>query len=313
MPKKIFFACVFLYCQLLFSQNKTPFEIGFVLENDSFTSTINDKYYTNGMELFYRHLSNKSTDEVKKIISFKVGQYIYNPKWVKSDLIEDHNRPYAGYLFAEIGINRFYKNENVWITNFQIGVVGPLSQAQDFQEIIHATFGFGKIYGWQHQIGNTLGLQYNTVFSKKIAPKFSSEKIDFHFQSKLDLGTVSTAITVGSLMRISLYKALFSIQNSNFYSASLQKEKNKKTECYLFLLPKINCQVYDATIQGGFFENNSPLVFKINPFRFKAETGIKFRYNNWNASYSFLYTTNEIKNSTTAGFYYGSVATSYLF
>jgi hypothetical protein len=114
-------------------------------------------------------------------------------------------------------------------------------------------------------------------------------------------------------VRISLYKALFGIQNSNFYGASLQKGKSKNSECYLFLLPKLNYQVYDATLQGSLFEDNSPLVFKINPIRFKAETGVKLRYNNWNASYSFVYTTNEIKNSTTTGFYYGSVAASYLF
>ena len=287
--------------------------MGLVLENDSFTSAVNDKYYTNGMELFYRHLSNKSNDDVKKIISFKAGQYIYNPKWVKSDLIEDHNRPYAGYLFVEVGVNRFYRNENVWITNFQLGVVGPLSQAEDFQKIMHNTFGFGKIYGWQFQIGNALGLQYNTIFSKKIMSKFSTKKMDFHFNSKLDMGTVATGITVGSLVRISLNNALFSIQNSNFYGASLQRHKSKNNECYLFLLSKINYQIYDATIQGSLFENNSPLVFKINPIRFKVETGIKYRFSSWNTSYSFLYTTNEIKNSTTSGFYYGSIAASYIF
>ena len=287
--------------------------MGLVLENDSFTSAVNDKYYTNGMELFYRHLSNKSNDNVKKIISFKAGQYIYNPKWVKSDLIEDHNRPYAGYLFVEFGVNRFYRNENVWITNFQLGVVGPLSQAEDFQKIMHNTFGFGKIYGWQFQIGNALGLQYNTIFSKKIMSKFSTKKMDFHFNSKLDMGTVATGITVGSLVRISLNNALFSIQNSNFYGASLQRHKSKNNECYLFLLSKINYQIYDATIQGSLFENNSPLVFKINPIRFKVETGIKYRFSSWNTSYSFLYTTNEIKNSTTSGFYYGSIAASYIF
>ena len=312
LDKVIFISSIFC-CSYLFSQTKNIFEIGLVLDNDSFTSAVNDKYYTNGMEVFCRVLSKKSTVEVKKIISFKAGQYIYNPKWVKSDFIDDHNRPYAGYLFAEVGINRFYKNGNVWITNFQLGVIGPLSQAQDFQELMHTTFDFGKIYGWQYQIGNAVGLQYNTVFSKKIIPKFTTDKIDFHFQSKLDLGTIASGITVGSLLRISLIKSLTSIQNSNFYGASLQNEKVENKELYFFLLPKINCQIYDATIQGSLVENNSPLVFNIRPIRFKAEAGVKFRYNNWNASYSFLYTTNEIKNSTTTGFYYGSVATSYLF
>ena len=313
MLKKVIFITSVFCSILVFSQNKNSFEIGLVLDNDSFTSAVNDKYYTNGMEVFCRFLSKKPTEDVKKIISFKVGQYIYNPKWVKSDFIEDQNRPYAGYLFAEVGINRFYKNGNVWITNFQLGVLGPLSQAQDFQKIMHTTFEFGKIYGWQYQIGNALGLQYNTVFSKIIIPKFTTHKIDFHFQSKLDLGTISSGITIGSLVRIGLGKSLISIQNSNFYGATLQKGNAKNKEMYLFLLPKVNCQVYDATIQGSLFENNSPLVFNIRPIRFKAEVGVKFRYNNWNASYSFLYTTNEIKNSATTGFYYGSITTSYLF
>lgn len=313
MVKKVIFTAVFFYCGIVFCQIKTPFEIGIVLENDSFTSAVNDKYYTNGMELFCRFLSKKSTEQVKRIISFKAGQYIYNPQWVKSDLIEDDNRPYAGYLFAEMGINRLYKNENVWINNFQIGVVGPLSQAQDFQKLMHTTFGFGKIYGWQHQIGNALGMQYNTVFSKKMLAQFSTDKIDFHFQSKLDLGTVSTGVTIGSVLRISLSKSLINIQNSNFYGASLQRGNVKNNEFYLFILPKINCQLYDATIQGSLFENNSPLVYSITPIRFKAEAGLKFRCNNWSASYVFLYTTNEIKNSTTSGFYYGSIAASYLF
>lgn len=313
MRKNEIFIYSLLFCNLLFSQTKAPFEIGIVLENDSFTSTINDKYYTNGMELFYRFCSKKSTDEVKKIIGFKLGQYIYNPKWVKSDFIEDHNRPYAGHLFAEIAINRFYKTESVWITSFQIGVVGPLSQAQDFQKIMHSTLKFGKIYGWQHQIQNTLGLQYNTVFSKKIISKHTTDHLDLQLQSKFDLGTISSGITIGSPIRISLKNKLVSIQKSNFYNASLEKQTNITNELYIFLVPKINYQIYDATIQGGLFENNSPVTFAIQPIRFKAEVGIKFKLHNWNASYSFLYSTNEIKNSTTTGFYYGSIATSYLF
>lgn len=302
-----------LHCGGMFSQNNKPYEIGIVLENDSFTSVTNDKYYTNGTEVFYQHLSDESNKAVKKIISFKAGQYIYNPEWVKSDFKEFHNRPYAGYLFTELGIRRFYENESIWITDFQLGMVGPLAQADDLQKKIHAVFGFRETYGWQHQIGNAIGVQYNSLFSKKISQQMTTDKMDCHFQLKIDLGTIFTGFSLGSLMRFSLIKPIVSLQHSNFYGASLQKGIKTDKELYVFILPKINCQIYDATIQGSLFENNSPLVFNIRPFRFKAEAGIKFRSNNWNLSYSLLYTTDEIKNSTTSGFYYGSITTSYLF
>lgn len=313
MLKKIFFIFPLLYSGFLFSQRIRTFEIGVVVDNDSFTSTVNDKYYTNGAELFYQHLSNQSHDTLKKIIRFKAGQYIYNPKWVKSDFIVDHNRPYAGYLFAELGIRRFYKSQSVWITNFQVGVVGPLSNAENVQKTMHTAFGFGKIYGWQHQIENTLGLQYNSIFSKKLPLPITTANIDFHGQLKIDLGTIFTGFSLGSLMRISLTKPLISLQHSNFYDASLQNEVLTSNEWYLFILPVINYQMYDATILGSAYESNSSNSFRINPFRFNGEIGFKFRHRHWNLSYSALYKSNEISNSTTTGFYYGSIAASYLF
>ena len=307
-----FFIPFFFVVFISFGQNKKAFEIGVLLDNDSFSSLVNDKYYTNGMEIFGNYISKKSNQDVFKSNGFRIGQYIFNPKWVKSDFKEDHNRPYAGYLFAEFNQNRFYKNQTVWITKYQIGVIGPSSKAEDFQKWMHNAFGFGRLYGWQHQIKNTVAIQYNTIFSAKVFDKITTDKIDFHWQSKAEIGTVFSSITTGILSRISLSKNLKSMQQSNFYNSLMFEDKNIN-ELYFYFLPKINLQFYDATIQGSLFDEDSPLTFTPNLFRFKLETGLKYQIQNWNLGYTFHYTTQEIKSNSSTGFYYGSVGMSYIF
>ena len=64
-------------------------EVGVILENDLFTSTVNDKYYTNGFEIYYRYLTpKKKQNQLKKITEFRVGQYIYNPQTIRAERID---------------------------------------------------------------------------------------------------------------------------------------------------------------------------------------------------------------------------------
>jgi lipid A 3-O-deacylase len=307
-----FLRCLVLFTCMVHGQEKKTFEIGITLDNDSFSSIINDKYYTNGMEIFGNYISKKTNQDVFISSGFKIGQYIYNPKSVKSDFKDDHNRPYSGYLFAEFNQSKFYKNQTIWITKYQMGIVGPSSQAEEFQKWMHNAFGFGKLYGWQHQIKNTVALQYNTIFSSKIFDTNSTNKIDFHWQSKAEIGTAFSGITTGIVSRISLSKNLKSMQQSNFYN-SLLFPTESKSELYLYFLPKINIQFYDATLQGSLFDDKSPLTFNPSLLRFKLETGLKYRIENWNFNYIIHYTTQEIKNNSVTGFYYGSIGISSLF
>ncbi|MGL2965592.1 lipid A-modifier LpxR family protein [Flavobacterium sp. XGLA_31] len=291
------------------AQNKKPIELGLQLENDSFVSTYNDFYYTNGTFLFGNYVSDKTTTEQKRIHGFRIGQQIFNPRWVKATNPENHNRPYAGYLFAEYSVTKMNRSNSVKAMTFQLGVVGPDSKAEQFQDWMHASFGFGKIYGWEYQIQNTLALQYGLTYSKPIFAKVTSDYLDFQLYTKSDLGTVFTGTNFGILTRLSLSKPLTAMSNSNFYNGLGTAPK----ECYFFVLPKINLQVYDATIQGSLFDHKSVVTFDLKPIRFRGEAGIKFKYHHLNLSGSFVYTTDEIRNNSATGYYYGSVISSYVF
>ncbi|WP_026706067.1 lipid A deacylase LpxR family protein [Flavobacterium soli] len=311
MLKKSLLLFLFVSCYVL--AQKKPTEIGIVFDNDLYTSTVNDKYYTNGFEFFYRYLIDHKNEKVnKKIIEFRLGQYIYNPQTIRAGDIFKNDRPFAGYLFGEAGLNTFYNNQSVLKINGQIGYVGPNAFGEEVQRGFHDVFGYRNVYGWQYQIKNAFAIQANVFYSVKLFPKKESQ-IDAQFQGEASVGTIFNSVTVGPVFRFSL-KRLLPVYNSNLYDGSLRADKNYKeeSEFYFYASPKVNYQAYDATIQGSMFNDNSPVTFPLEPFRFNAEAGLKYRKNHWNLSYSFLFRGREAKNNVIEDYFYGSIGVGYL-
>ena len=119
--------------------------------------------------------------------------------------------------------------------------------------------------------------------------------------------------SVGVLSRISL-KPLLPVYDSNLYGAALNADPLAKDqrELYLYVSPSLNFQVYDATIEGSLFNNNSPVTFKLVPLRFNGEAGIRYRKNNLNLSYAFVFRGKELYNNVITSYFYGSISASLL-
>ncbi|WP_367755702.1 lipid A deacylase LpxR family protein [Flavobacterium sp. WC2430] len=305
--KNVFFFLI-LFSVFNYGQSRKS-EIGIITDNDLYTSSKNDMYYTNGLAIFYRHLiKNSKLDISKKSVEFTIGQCIYTPRFIDSPEKEIMDRPYAGYLFGEIGENIFYKNESVFKANFQIGYVGPNSYGREMQKSFHSLVGYKAVQGWGYQIQNALAVQTHFFYSKKLFPRSESKKIDFHFQSEANLGTIFTGASAGFLTRIG-FKKLVPMYNSNLHGGAIGS--NEK-EFYFYIAPSINYQLYDATIQGSLFNSNSSVTFDLVPLRFNGEAGFKYRKNNLNLFYVFVYRGKELYSKTISGYFYGSIGVSYL-
>ncbi|OYU79875.1 MAG: hypothetical protein CFE23_12175 [Flavobacterium sp. BFFFF1] len=291
-----------------------PAEIGLVLDNDLYVSTVSDRYYTNGFEIFYKYLNKTQPEMVAKRISeFRLGQYIYNPYNIVASDIARNDRPFAGYLFGSFGVHTFYKNESVLKLDFQAGYVGPNAFGREMQEFFHNSFGYIAVQGWELQIKNALALQVNATYSHKIANAISSSFNDFHASAEVKAGTVNTNISLGLTSRLSL-KPLLPIYDSNLYHAALNNDKSvfkNQSEYFLFLSPHVQYQLYDATIQGSLFNDNSPVTYAVQPFRFNAEAGLKYRKGKWDLSYVFVYRGKEVMRDGVKGFIYGSITLGY--
>lgn len=313
--KKALFAFLILTVTLTFGQGKTK-EIGFITDNDLYTSSKNDMYYTNGLEIFYRFLSKNDNEKInKKITEFRIGQYIYNPRFINEAAVDVNDRPFTAYLFAEAGRSFFFQSESVLKTDFQLGFMGPNALGEETQVGFHNLIGYKKVYGWENQLHNAFAVQAHLMYSKKLFPSGHNDFIDLHFQSEANLGTIFTGVSTGFLTRIG-FKKLLSVYDSNLHDASVSANAQSGIrEFYFYAMPSVNYQFYDATIEGSMFNDTSPVTFDLVPLRFNAEFGFKYRHNNFNMSYSFIYRGRELEgdvNDTNTGYFFGSIRLGFL-
>lgn len=102
--------------------------------------------------------------------SYALGQNIFTPRDITRPVPDPADRPYAGWLYATVGLVSENGNrlDNLAM---DIGVVGPASLADETQTRWHRTFGFTTPRGWDHQIHNEPGvvLYYERKWRKGLA------------------------------------------------------------------------------------------------------------------------------------------------
>lgn len=189
-------------------------------ENDSVTGT--DRDYSNGLKLTwsrpYRKDRNRTGLRLKdgafkylpfmrdpvspKATTFSIGQSIYTPKDTeRSDLIVN-DRPYAGFTFLGFGfISKTDKVRHFW--EFDIGVVGPWSLAENTQNGFHDLIRTRHARGWNHQLGNEPGLEavYEVKWQYGSAKDPRGFGIDFIPHLGFQVGNIATSAKAGAELR----------------------------------------------------------------------------------------------------------------
>lgn len=296
-----------------FSQNKYSKEISLLSDNDLYTSVYRDRYYTNGLFLTYRTVSEKEQNNViKKIHKFQLGHMIYTPIKATLEFAAAHDRPFAGYFYGEYGISRFYKSENILSTDLQVGMIGPNANAKGLQNFMHSIYNYPESKGWKYQIHNAFAMNLNIKYLKYFS-KISTSNFDISSYNLLKIGTVFTNASSGIYSRIG-FKKLQNLSNSVAFNSNLNKTGGDFSESFLFFKPLLNYTLYDATIQGSFFNDSSPVTFDLKPFHFSLELGYRYYRNRFLYGYTYYFHTKKLKSSrVTKNNTYGSVYIGYYF
>ena len=187
-----------------------------LVENDSISGT--DRHYTNGIKASW--LSKKGDfadfsrwlagvlplfpDGGERRIAFALGQNIYTPGDLSVATLQTEDRPYAGWLYGELGLTAQTKNrlDSVAIS---LGVIGPASQAEPTQRTWHRLFNITRPRGWDHQLNNEPALNFTYEHSRRFewnrTPLFGLDA-DFTPHVGLSLGNVFTYAAAGLMTRV---------------------------------------------------------------------------------------------------------------
>lgn len=306
---------LFFFSIVILAQEKYSKEFSFITDNDLYVSTVNDRYYTNGMFLSYRYLSESKKENVeKKIFEWQIGHEMFTPYQSVVQDISLHDRPFAAYLFVGYGKSLVFKNDKILKTNLQLGVIGKNAYGKELQDFIHGIYGFVKAIGWKHQIKNALGLNFNVNYTDFLT-KDKSNHYDISWINSAKIGTIYTNVSTGFYARLGL-KSLANFANSIAFNSNLNNENttfNRKIESFFFIKPTLKYALYDATLQGSFLNNSNEVTKELIPLVFQLEAGFKFTANRFNFGYTFNFNTNKSENlKYSNGHIYGSIGVNYL-
>jgi lipid A 3-O-deacylase len=290
-------------------------EFGFKSDNDSYLAQGSDRYYTNGLFINFRSAFNQQNlrDGLeKKILEISAGQKMFNPYsgYAPDPALQD--RPFAGYLYVGGALSWYTSKESVLKTSLEIGTTGPNSLAEKGQELLHKTVGFYTLDGWQYQIKNELALNLAAQYTDLLY-RSSNKATDFSFEGYANAGTTFSGAGAGILFRAGGLNQLFNSAYTNAVIGNNPKTKALvKREVFFYAKPQLNVVVYDATVKGSLFNNDSPVTFDTKPLVFAQQIGFNYSSQRFTFDFGMIFKTKEIKSSAKAH-QYGSISMFYRF
>jgi lipid A 3-O-deacylase len=193
---------------------------GGIEENDLVVKT--DRHYTQGIKLFYLHSDNYlpwrtsaltnvvrqfgfTTTNVK--FGYDIGQNIYTPAHTRKPSLQVDDRPYAGWLYVGLILQRRGVSFGDKLTQeefgLDLGVIGSWSLAKEAQVWVHETRDIPLPKGWKNQLENEPGVQLKYSRAVRLLPRGGEE---FSFDATphlgLSLGNVETSARLGGTVRV---------------------------------------------------------------------------------------------------------------
>lgn len=292
-------------------------EFGFVTDNDLYVSFFLDKYYTNGLELFFHSAAKKPIGNFsKRIRSIRVGQKMYNPDYFDTPYVYDQDRPYAGYVYANYS-ESFINKKHILTIGIESGFTGKKTMAREAQEFVHQFYDMQASEGWDTQIQEKFAFGLKAAYTRNLFHQ-PEKSVQLAFISNATLHQILANVSSGLGLKINLDKnnALTSIDKTSFYQTAVHSPNETWTrECFLGIKSYLTYQLKDYTVTGKLANTNDFIQkdFNTKPWVWHNDIGFYWNLKHWNISYHQIIHTANVSELRTGWVRYGSIALSYKF
>lgn len=288
-------------------------------ENDFFTAT--DQYYTQGisLELVNPKLVNWLPMRTMYIYNERTALYGialehdgFTPSSIRHNEILFNDRPFAAAFMLKNFAWSFRQEKRMSIaTQLSIGILGPYAGGEWMQKSIHRWLKNIEPLGWQNQIDNDAIINY--MFS--VEKNFFGYRNYFLLNGKgtAHVGTYKDELQVGFVLMGGKLNAKIETAYLITPNNPVAAEK-EKLYAHLYIYPAVHVVGYDATLQGGLINRNSPYTVtsnEISRIYFSGDAGIELHYGRFSASYSQSIATKQFKSGNTHR--WGGVSIAYSF
>lgn len=140
--------------------------------------------------------------KVDSYVTVALTNQIYTPSDTNATSLIEDDRPYAGWTYIDVGVHKSSKDtlRSIYLL---VGMVGPVSGSEFFQNSIHRLTDSQEAMGWDNQLNNELGINLRYVHKSRFIPNeflgIQSAIIPF---AQGELGNISIKATAGVSARI---------------------------------------------------------------------------------------------------------------
>ncbi|WP_064791882.1 lipid A deacylase LpxR family protein [Shewanella woodyi] len=300
------------------------------LDNDIIFGS--DGNYTNGMILGWESAAQDRRSELptplqwQRLFLFnqqegeiawgaKFNQRMWTPEEIEIATPQPDDRPYAGLLTIEThtahyGVNLSQKN---WLS---LGVMGPLSGAQQVQEFVHKFTDSSPPLGWQYQVENqvTIQLAYEVdalmlrrdAFNHALTGKTQWELSGF---SHTQAGNFRTETELGVLFRWGndLEHSFGRLSQHSGHLGNLTSAKGFSNFIF-YSRAFVGYRFNDLSLEGS-LPYDSRLM--LEHLQYGVKSGIIWSHSNGSISWSFNSYSQEYQNDKQSWHGYGSLTFSW--
>ncbi|MEW6668386.1 MAG: lipid A deacylase LpxR family protein [Thermodesulfobacteriota bacterium] len=337
IPQRIWIAILTAWCSCLWAgvcfADLEGYSFHVQFENDFFGGGT-DRHFTHGTRVecltepipwitgladkvpwFHSEKARKAPGEaIQGRASVSFGQNMYTPEDTFSRQLVQEDRPYAGWLYAGIGMVADQGSERYDKLELEVGIVGPASLAQDVQTFWHSLYGLHVPEGWDQQLHNEPG----AVLYYEQARRF--EKLNLGMGLKVDgiphfggaLGNVYTYGAAGFTVRLGLDlendfgppRIRPSLPGSGFF------RPREGLGWYFFAGPEVRLMVRNIFLDGNTFRDSHSVDKK--PFVADLQAGLALQWSRFRLSYTQIFRSREFEGQD-RGDLFGSLSLSYHF
>ncbi len=310
----------------------------FYFENDTFSGT--DRDYTNGARISWtspnlKRFGDDTTagglagifddapgtgdSSYTRNVAISIGQSMFTPVDVHTNLLVPNERPYAAWLYTGLGLVwKTPRVKNTFVLN--IGVIGPWAMGEEAQQAVHNALGQRSPQGWTNQLRNEIGINasYERKWRFRSNPEGSGLACDFLPYIGATLGNVYTHANIGGEYRFG-----YNLPD-DFGTGAISDSATTPTPvegagargwaqrfgAHLFARAEGRAVGRNIFLDGNTFRSSHSVDKNI--FVADLSLGLAMNWRNSKLSYAFIYRTREFQGQP-EGQLFGSVTLSIFF
>lgn len=275
-------------------------------ENDKFSPTNKDRYYTQGLKLAVNRGDHTF---------FSLTQEINTPSDTTSPNPSLEDQPYSAALYVGWGYGRILerggRRDAMFSVEAKLGVIGPSAGGATIQNKFHDLIGTPQSAGWGTQIPDEVLLNVDGEFRRRFdLDGADRDGRDLIARAVLELGTLRTEAILGAQLRWGSHLdrtwGHSYIRHSNGYDPHDPRRVALTTadfEAWAFVDTQVEVVVRNYATDGGNFRESRGVVR--NPVVLQCAAGVTFQVYACSATYFVAIRTKEFETQEDAHFFGG--------